>query len=235
MEYLVIVGTSIGSVLLFVLPDTFKTRYSLFIHIILAITGISLASRVLSAGSSVILYSDFAGLPVLTIDALSAFFLILISLSALVIPVYVQKSLGLFGKTENKKASVVLFAMTWLHISLILLCAYFSGINFMLVWELMSVSSFVIVLMAERKRANRAVAVTYIVQMQLVLVLLRFAFLFIQFPFFYDGAGVEKRNVVDSKVSSVIGSFRNKTKYAQWFATTLRNNLGRSTYSISSL
>lgn len=199
MEYLVIVGTSIGSVLLFVLPDSFKVRYSLFIHIILSITGISLAYRVLGVSNSVVLYSDFAGLPMLTIDALSALFLLLISLCSLVIPVYVQKSLGLYGRPDNRKAPIVLFAMVWLHISLILLCAYFSGINFTLVWELMSVSSFVLVLMVERKRANRAVAVTYIVQMQLILVLLRFTYLFIQFPFFLDGSGIEKGIVQEQK------------------------------------
>jgi formate hydrogenlyase subunit 3/multisubunit Na+/H+ antiporter MnhD subunit len=184
MEYVVIVGTSLASVTLFVLPGVFKTRFSLFIHIILAISGFSLGTRVLTAGSSVILYSGFAGLPVMTIDNLSALFLIMISLSALVIPVYVLKSLGFYGVYEGERASVVLFAMTWLHISLIFLCSYFSGINFLFVWELMSISSFVIVFMAGGRRESRAVAFTYIVQMQLVFVLVRFAFLFFQSPMF---------------------------------------------------
>lgn len=228
MEYLVIVGTSLASVLLFVLPGTFKTRFNLFIHIILAVTGISLGSRVLGAGISVIVYSDFAGLPVLTIDSLSALFLILISLSALVIPVYVQKSLGFFGDYEDGRGSVVLFAMTWLHISLILLCAYFSGINFLLVWELMSVSSFVIVLLAGRHKESRAVAMTYIVQMQLILVLLRFAFLFIQSPLFYMGSGTEKRVVVERKIASAMVSFRDTAKYTQWLAANWKSFRNRT-------
>ena len=185
MEYLVIVGSSIGSLLLFVLPDIVKTRFNIFIHVILSLSGISLAFRVLGSGNSVVFYSGFAGFPVMTIDSLSAFFLLLISFSALAISFYVQRTLRFSDQRANKlRMTLHLFAMIWLHISMILLCASFTGINFLLVWELMSVTSFVMVLWGGRKRESRAVAMTFIVQLQLILVLLRFGFLIFSTPIF---------------------------------------------------
>jgi len=69
------------------------------------------------------------------------------------------------------------FSYIWLHLSMLGVLMLRDGIPFLIAWELMAVSSFMLILFDAEKRATLKTAVNYLIQMHIGLVLLVIGFL----------------------------------------------------------
>lgn len=137
--------------------------------------------RILSGMGQEISYQlfflSFASLKI-TIDSLSAFFILLMNLVLLAGLIYSKGYLSVTGPVKND-AQIALhyFSFAWLYFSMLGVVMLREGIPFLIAWELMAVSSFLLILFEAEKRETLKTAVNYLVQMHVGMVLLLIAFL----------------------------------------------------------
>jgi formate hydrogenlyase subunit 3/multisubunit Na+/H+ antiporter MnhD subunit len=114
----------------------------------------------------------------LTIDGLSAFFILVTNFTALTGLLYSQGYLATYRSLKSPaQLSLHNFSYTWLHLSMLGVLMLRDGLPFLIAWELMAVSSFMLILFDAEKRATLKTAVNYLIQMHIGLVLLLIAFL----------------------------------------------------------
>ena len=158
--------------LVLLLPTKLKSVFSLIITIILSVVSGTFAISVISFGN---IHYTIGQIPViglleLSVDALSAFFILIINLVALLSSifgaVYMQKY------TEKPALNLHFIAFNLLHISMLLVCMVQNLLPFMLVWEVMSLSSFLLVIFESEKDDVRKAGVSYFVQMHICICLI---------------------------------------------------------------
>jgi formate hydrogenlyase subunit 3/multisubunit Na+/H+ antiporter MnhD subunit len=112
------------------------------------------------------------------IDPLSAVFILVTNFTVLTGLIY---SRGYLRKYQGIKSpaqfSLHYFSYTWLHLSMLAVLTLRDGLAFLIAWELMAVSSFMLILFEAEKRATLKTAVNYLVQMHIGFVILLAAFL----------------------------------------------------------
>jgi formate hydrogenlyase subunit 3/multisubunit Na+/H+ antiporter MnhD subunit len=114
----------------------------------------------------------------LTIDGLSAFFILVTNFTALTGLLYSKGYLKSYLSTKSHaQFSLHYFSYLWLHLSMLGVLMLRDGIPFLIAWELMAVSSFMLILFEAEKRATLKTAVNYLIQMHIGLVLLVIGFL----------------------------------------------------------
>ena len=114
----------------------------------------------------------------LTIDGLSAFFILVTNFTALTGLLYSNGYLKSYLSTKSPaQFSLHYFSYLWLHLSMLGVLMLRDGIPFLIAWELMAVSSFMLILFEAEKRATLKTAVNYLIQMHIGLVLLVIGFL----------------------------------------------------------
>jgi len=112
-----------------------------------------------------------------SIDSLASFFIILISLIALPVGVY---SISYCEHFENKIKKNLLVSLTSFFIlSMVFVVASHNLISFLFFWELMSISSFMLVMFDYDKPETKKAGIFYFVMTQISTVFLIFAFVFI--------------------------------------------------------
>jgi len=120
--------------------------------------------------------------PTLVIDSLSAFFIITVNLTSLTSLLY---SKGYLKPFLNDKGGLAMawhyFNFFWLFVSMVLVCMIREGLLFLIAWELMTVSSFMLVLFEFEKKAVIQAGIRYLIQMHIGVLLLIFGFLYVQF------------------------------------------------------
>ena len=113
-----------------------------------------------------------------TIDRLSSFFILVTNFTVLTGMLYSKGYLKAYEKTKNPaQFALHYFSYTWLHLSMLAVLTLRDGLAFLISWELMAVSSFVLILFEAEKRATLKTAVNYLIQMHIGFMLLLFAFL----------------------------------------------------------
>lgn len=181
-----IILLAILSATVFVLPKRLKVWSTAAVIGLGAIAAVSEALLVFGSrwdkwqggGSSVLFGSEFA-----RTDSLSALFMILISLCAVAVVIY---SKGYMKSYLERKSSIHIsihyFSMSILFISLLLVVTVQGGYGFLFSWELMTISSFVLMLLDAHKREVRKAALGYLVMMHIgfVLLLVGFVLLYIK-------------------------------------------------------
>ncbi len=111
-----------------------------------------------------------------SVDRLSAFFILVTNFTSLTGILSAKEILKGYQKTPVQ-LSLHYFSYTWLHLSMLGVLMLRDGIPFLIAWELMAVSSFMLILFEAEKRATLKTAVNYLIQMHIGLVLLLIAFL----------------------------------------------------------
>ena len=112
-----------------------------------------------------------------SIDSLASFFIILISLIALPVGVY---SISYCEHFENKIKKNLLVSLTSFFIlSMVFVVASHNLISFLFFWELMSISSFMLVMFDYDKPETKKAGIFYFVMTQISTIFLIFAFVFI--------------------------------------------------------
>lgn len=176
----ILLALALVATLLFVVPQRCKVWVSLSVVSLLAV-GVSIPSIGILAGMvteiSTAITSPLFGVETLTIDPLSAIFLLVISVAAIATTLYSKGYLAHY--LDNKSSahiSLHYLALIVLVAAMMLVVVSSGGFSFLLSWELMTIASFILILFdAQRSEVMRA-ALTYLVMMHIGFILLVAAF-----------------------------------------------------------
>lgn len=118
------------------------------------------------------------GYPILIIDKLSAFFILVINFTLLTGFLYSNGYLKSYkGQKPKIQFSLHYFAFLWLGFSMILVSIIRDSMSFLVAWELMTVSSFILVIFDSDDRNVLKAGINYLIQMHIGFLMLMTAFL----------------------------------------------------------
>jgi len=113
------------------------------------------------------------------IDNLSAFFLLVVNFTAITGGLYAFGYLKPYSANKNStELSLHLFCFLWLHISMVLACMLRDGLAFLISWEMMAVTSFVLVTFESDKKDIIRIGINYLIQMHVALLFILTGFLY---------------------------------------------------------
>jgi hydrogenase-4 component B len=133
----------------------------------------------------------FGNIP-LIIDALSGWFIIIINFTAITGILYGKGYLKNYSDSRNK-LSLHLILYLLFHLSMIGVCILQNGLAFLIAWEIMSLSSFLLVIYDHNNQKTLKAGINYFVQMHLSVVFLTMGFLWVYFKtglISFDAIGV---------------------------------------------
>ncbi len=177
MELLIVVACS---VLLFVVPKKAKVFFNLLLTVTLAIISSVPVLRVFMGGISMSqpMPLHFWGQSItLLIDPLSALFICIINFTVLTASVFAIEYMKMYRNKSATELSIHYFSFFLLHLSMILVCMVHQGIAFLVVWELMAVSSFMLVIFDNEKGSALRAGINYLIQMHIGALFLIVAFI----------------------------------------------------------
>jgi len=169
----------------FAVPGPVKYRYTLG----LLIAGIILTSAwslTVLGGTvhqgEILLFAPAAGTRfVLVIDELSAFFVLVINITVLIGFFYAKGYLAPYEQRMNSlRFSIHYFSYLWLWLSMLMVVMIRDGLAFLIVWEIMALSSFFLVIFDAEERSIMKTGISYLIQMHVGMFFILVAFLVIQ-------------------------------------------------------
>lgn len=165
-------------------PKNLKYYYSLIILTAAIILTSVWCFKVFGGESnSLIISYDFTTFQsrfLLTIDRLSAFFILVINLIVFTGFLYGYGYLKPYYATKNSlRFSIHFFSYLWLYFSMILVVMIRDGLSFLIVWEIMALSSFLLVVFDAEERSIMKTGVNYLIQMHIGMFFIVFAFLIV--------------------------------------------------------
>ena len=165
---------------LFLLPKKYQYYFGLALHLaIIAITSIWIFNVLALSSTLTLPFIPFLGNTLsIIIDPLSAFFMLVINFTVLTGIIYAK---GYLQPYYNKKSKAEMgwhfFNFLWLHISMLLVVIVRDGIAFLMIWEIMSLSSFFLVIFETEKKEAIKIGINYLIQMHVGIVFLMVAFI----------------------------------------------------------
>ena len=165
---------------MFAIPKKWKYLLALTLQVMLIIPSTAWAIEVLN--NDTITFNmgvdTWSGPIQLTIDRLSAYFMLIINLICLCGMIYASGYLKPYlPKKRSVFISLHLFSFVWLHGAMLLVVSMRDGIAFLLAWELMSLFSFVLVIFEAQKESTLKTGINYLLQMHLSFALIMLGFL----------------------------------------------------------
>lgn len=173
------------SLLVFAVPERLKYWFTL----VLLIAGIALTtawSAGILAGSvqerEIPIFTPAGGTPVvLVIDTLTAFFTLVIDFTVLIGFLYARGYLEPYRARMNAlRFSVHYFSYLWLWLSMVMVVMVRDGLSFLIVWEIMALSSFFLVIFEAEDRNIMKTGISYLIQMHVGMFFILIAFLLVQ-------------------------------------------------------
>jgi len=170
------------SFLYFLLPKKVLTWYNLILTALLV--GISsflaipvIIDKTVFEGSSIF---TLWGSPIsVSIDLLSAFFIMVINITVLTGAWFAIAYMRLYQQYSKVNFSLHFFFFFWLFYSMLMVCMFPNVISFLVAWEIMSISSFILVIFEHKKKEVLKAGINYLVQMHIGALLLMVAFILI--------------------------------------------------------
>jgi formate hydrogenlyase subunit 3/multisubunit Na+/H+ antiporter MnhD subunit len=169
------------SFVIFFLPKKWKHSFGLLLHVLLVISSSSAAvfslwnQQVVEVNSGIVTWS---GPILITIDPLSSFFILAINLICICGVIYAR---GYLKPYINRKSAPVLsmhlISLLWLHAAMLMIVSSRDGIAFLLSWEVMSLTSFILVIFDGHKENILKTGINYLLQMHLSFALIMLGFL----------------------------------------------------------
>lgn len=115
--------------------------------------------------------------PVLVFDMLSSFFILIVNFTAITGILYAKGYLrGYSPQKTNISFSIHYISYMWLHLAMILVCLLRDGFHFMIAWELMTISSFLLIIFEGETRSVLRTGISYLIQMHIGLIFIMTAF-----------------------------------------------------------
>jgi len=187
----------IFTLVLFILPKQFQYYFGLILHLLIISISGSWAVKALMLSSKLTLpFIPFLGdMLSIEIDQLSAFFILVIDLTILTGIIYAKGYLQpYFHKKSKTEMAWHFFNFLWLHISMLLVVSLREAIPFLMIWEVMSLSSFFLVIFETEKKETIKIGIKYLIQMHIGVVFLMIAFIYAYVQtgaeFSFDGLSV---------------------------------------------
>ncbi len=180
---------------LFIIPEKFQYYWSFFVQLIIITisSGWAIQSLFPLSNGLQLKLMIFNGKPlILEVDQLSSFFILVINLSVFTAMIYAK---GYLKPYLNKKTKAEMachyFSFLWLHISMLMVVMINDGLAFLIIWELMSLSSFFLVIFESEKKETLKVGIRYLIQMHIGVVFIMLAFIWAYYQsnttFNFDG------------------------------------------------
>jgi hydrogenase-4 component B len=174
---------TISSILAILLTNAkFKGIIAVSFVIILSSISSFLALRALMGESYDITMTGtilFGKVPI-RIDALSGWFILVINFTLITGAVY---GFNYMKKYRNRKSDITLHCIAYIlvHLALIGICCVQNGFIFLLLWELMALSVFILVIFEHEKPETIKAGINYLVQSHLSIVFIMLGFLYVAF------------------------------------------------------
>lgn len=168
------------SILLFVIPKRLQALYSLALSAVQASVTSIWAVKALMYNTPVILSLPFSfwHQPIsLVIDPLSAIFILIVNFTVITGSIYAMQYLKAYKAKRKPEFSLHFFSFYILHLSMLLVCMLKQSIGFLVAWELMSVSSFLLVIFESEKPNTLSAGIKYLIQMHIGALFLTIAFI----------------------------------------------------------
>ena len=169
---------------LFLVPKILKHSAALFVLAagILITTGWSF--EVLTGSTGELRLENVFPLPgktfTLIVDRLSAFFILVVNITLLIGLIYALGYLKPYYESKNSlRFSLHYFSYLWLYFSMVLVLITRDGLSFLIVWEIMALSSFMLVIFDAEDTSIMKTGISYLIQMHVGMFFLMFAFLII--------------------------------------------------------
>ena len=122
----------------------------------------------------------FTGDIVIRIDSLSAWFILIINFTSITGVIYGSGYLKAYSHLKvNRELHWIFY--TLFHASMLWVCIFEHGVGFLISWELMSLSSLMLVIFEFQNKATLKAGINYMVQMHLSVVLLTLGFIWLYF------------------------------------------------------
>src|SRR5258708_3015006 len=168
---------------IFFIPRKWKEYMAIPPILFLIISTTPWAIRVLTESVSLqinFLPAFWSGDLVLTIDKISAFFILIINLTCLTGIIYGLGYLRPYLETKGTLSLSLHFcSFVGLHFAMLLVVMLRDGFAFLVGWELMSLFSFMVVIFEGEKEDTLKTGINYLVQMHMCFVLLLISFLYV--------------------------------------------------------
>ncbi|MCX6304023.1 MAG: proton-conducting transporter membrane subunit [Bacteroidetes bacterium] len=181
MDNIAIFASVILTFFILVVPSGIRYIYTLGVTIfIILLTSVPAAEALVHPAGPVqtFIAGGFLGTIAFTIDSLSAFFILVTNFTVLTGLLYSNGYLESYRLTKTPaQFALHYFSYSWLHLSMLSVLMLRDGTSFLIAWELMAVSSFMLILFEAEKRTTLKTAVNYLIQMHVGLVLLIIGFL----------------------------------------------------------
>ncbi|MDX9724912.1 MAG: proton-conducting transporter membrane subunit [Bacteroidales bacterium] len=164
----------------FIVPKQYKYHYSLILLLggIIATTIKAFVSLGAGSGACETGQTMPAGPLEFSADALSAFFILVVNITVLTGFLYSRGYLKPYYKTKNSlRFSLHYFSYLWLWLSMIMVLIVRDGFMFLIVWEIMALSSFILVIFDAEDTRIMKTGISYLIQMHVGMFLLLLAFL----------------------------------------------------------
>ena len=186
------------SLALFLVPKRAQYYFDLFLHIaLLSISSIWAIQELFTLTVPIKLaFMPFMGDTLnIEIDKLSAFFILVINFTVLTGIIYAKAYLKpYFDKKSKMEFALHYFNFLWLHISMLLVVMLRDALAFLVIWEIMSLSSFFLVIFESEKKETIKIGIKYLIQMHIGVVFLMLAFIWAYVQtgaeFSFDGLAV---------------------------------------------
>ena len=169
----------------FLIPRSAKYYFTLSLVLCVVFLTSVLSYNVFAEGQKVIILRFLPDLVtesfILTIDRLSAFFIIVINITVFTALVYARGYLRpYFLNNGNLRFSIHYFSYLWLYLSMLLVVMVRNGLSFLIVWEIMALSSFLLVIFDAGNRSVLKTGISYLIQMHLGMIFLLIAFILVE-------------------------------------------------------
>lgn len=179
---LYIAVTLLSIVLIPFLPSRWKGTAAIFTVIINSVLSGVPSIEALSGFTTEIVLSGSAvtgNIPV-KIDALSAWFLLTINLTFFTGVIYGSKYMQAYqSQRSNLSLHWICFILT--HAALIAVCCLQNSIAFLIAWETLAISAFVLVIFENNKQQTLKAGINYLIQSHISIIILSIAFIWVMF------------------------------------------------------
>lgn len=170
------------SIFLFFIPTKHKALFASLVVILNSLATSWLAFPALSGNTINFLFNagSFLGEIPIRIDGLSAWFIFIINFTSITGVIYGAGYLRAYNETAAKLNLHWLMFIVF-HLSMVWVCMLQNGFAFLIAWEIMSLSSMMLVIFDHNNPKTIKAGINYLVQMHISVVFLTVGFLWVYF------------------------------------------------------
>lgn len=203
----------IASVGIFVVPRPLKYYFTMLIALVFAGTSSAMAVQCLMQGTPIVTemgINGFLGGWALHLDALSSFFILVVNFTVITGLIYAKSYLKPYETNKTALSfSLHYAAYLWLMFSMVLVTMVYELYAFLVVWEIMTLASFILVIFDADNREVLKAGINYLIQMHVSFILLLTAFMI---------AGISSGDYSFNGVATYFESHQNWPLFMLFFA-----------------